>query len=264
MLPGVDEPVLPVPRGLTSDVAGDWVQLAAAPGDDRVFGAALVAELPEPVRRWLGHAIAAGTPLARSVFLRTSGEIRLGRWAAFDAVQRSSVDGGFVWAATARPLGLPVVGFDRWTRGSGQMRWRLFGAVPVMTAQGEDVTRSAAGRHAGELLLALPTAALAPEVAWAPLDTDRAVASVTLGGARTEVTVTIGPDGALRELVMPRWGAIGSGSFGEQVFGATTDGEVTARGVTVPRRVTAGWHYGSDRWATGQFIRYTVEEVAPG
>jgi hypothetical protein len=32
----------------------------------------------------------------------------------------------------------------------------------------------------------------------------------------------------------------------------------------VPRRITAGYHYGTDRWAEGQFIRWTVEEIRFG
>jgi hypothetical protein len=37
------------------------------------------------------------------------------------------------------------------------MRWRLLGLIPVITAAGPDVTRSARGRLAGEIAL-LPTA----------------------------------------------------------------------------------------------------------
>lgn len=182
-----------VPRGLTAAAARDWVELGRPAAGEGTFDAGAVAHLPEPVRRWLVHAVAEGTPLARSVGLRMTGEIRLGRWAAFTAAQRTAVDGGFVWAATARPFGLPVVGFDRYTHGTGEMRWRLLGRVPVMSADGEDVTRSAAGRHAAELLLDLPTAALAPEVSWSPLDSDRAVATVRVGEGSWDVTLTIGP-----------------------------------------------------------------------
>ena len=60
---------------------------------------------------------------------------------------------------------------------------------------------------------------------------------------------------------MRRWGEAGSGSFAEQPFGATLHGEVTVDGVTVPRRITAGWQYGTDRWPEGQFIRYTLDDV---
>jgi hypothetical protein len=250
-----------VPPGLTPAVRGDWAALGEPTPAPAVFEQAAVADLPEPVGRWLSHAIAEGTPLHRAVQLRMHGEIRLGGWSRFTAVQRSSVSGGFVWAATARVRGLPVVGFDRWTRGAGEMRWRLLGALPVQSAEGEDVTRSAAGRHAGELLLAMPGAALSPEVSWRSIGADRAVAALQLGGIRHEVTLTVAADGALGEVVMRRWGEAGSGSFAEQPFGATLHGEITVDGVTVPRRITAGWHYGTDRWAEGQFIRYMLDDV---
>jgi hypothetical protein len=262
--PDTAAPADAVPRWLTSEAANDWASLASAGSAPGSFTRAAVADLPEPVRRWLTHAVDEGTPLARSVRLRMHGEIFLGRWAGFSADQRLSIDGGFVWAATARPFGLPVRGFDRWTRGTGEMRWRLLGLLPVASAKGEDVTRSAAGRHAGELLVALPTAALSSEVRWRSLDADHAVASVAGAGGTHEVTVTVADDGTLTELVMRRWGPLGRGSYGELPFGATLHGEIDAGGMRVPRRITAGYHYGSDRWPEGQFIRWTVDGVRFG
>jgi hypothetical protein len=67
--------------------------------------------------------------------------------------------------------------------------------------------------------------------------------------------------GALTEVGMSRWGPIGRGSFGEQPFGAALHGEVDAGGMRVPRRITAGYQYGTEKWAEGQFIRWTVDEV---
>jgi hypothetical protein len=250
-----------VPAGLTADAARDWVALGRPTPDPQLFSAAVTAGLPEPVGRWLGHAVADGTPLARAVELRMHGEIFLGRWSPFTAVQRLSVTGGFVWAATARLLGLPIRGFDRWTSGSGEMRWRLFGALPMISAAGADVTRSAAGRHAGELLVALPTSALAPEVGWRALDDDRAVATVEAGGGASEVTLTVAADGALTDLAMRRWGPLGRGAFGERPFGATFEGELAVAGLRVPRRVTAGYGFGTERWAEEQFIRWTVDDL---
>jgi hypothetical protein len=250
-----------VPHGLTSGAARDWAGLAPPTPEPTPFSVEATVGLPEPVRRWLVHSVASGTPVARAVELRMHGEIFLGRWSAFTAVQRLSVTGGFVWAATARPLGLPIRGFDRWTHGSGEMRWRLFGAVPMIAATGADVTRSAAGRHAGELLVALPTAALAPEVRWRPLDDDRAVATLEVGERTHEVTVTVGADGALTELAMQRWGPLGRTSFGERPFGATFDGELAMAGLRVPRHVTAGYGFGTDRWPQEQFIRWTVDDL---
>jgi hypothetical protein len=223
------------------------------------FDPIAVARLPEPPRRWVLHAIAAATPLRTSVELRMHGEIRLGSWRPFTAVQRLTPAGGFVWAATAHLFGLPITGFDRYTHGAAQMRWRLLNALPVMAADGPDVTRSAAGRHAGELLLGAPAAALSRDVAWRQVDVDRAVATVQTGPDPHEVTLTIAADGALSELVMTRWGKPNKQPFASYSFGAALRGGVIFDGFTIPREITAGWHYGSDRWPEGQFIRYTID-----
>jgi len=47
----------------------------------------------------------------------------------------------------------------------------------------------------------------------------------------------------------------------EHTFGAQVAGEVTRDGYTIPRTVTAGWYYGTDRWAAGQFIRYAIHDA---
>ena len=133
--------------------------------------------------------------------------------------------------------------------------------LPVMSADGDDVTRSAAGRHAGELLLAAPAAALGPQVSWRPVDGDRATARVLVGGDTHDVTLTIAADGALTALHLARWGNPDGEGFGAHGFGADLHGESTFDGFTIPREITAGWHYGTDRWPEGQFIRYTTEDA---
>jgi hypothetical protein len=249
------------PRGLTEQARADWAALARPTEVLAPFDPGATGGLPEPVRRWVRHAIAPATPLLTSAELELHGEIRLGRWRPFTAVQRLAPAGGFVWAATARVLGLPVTGFDRYTRGKGQLRWRLLNAVPVMTAGGPDISRSAAGRHAGELLIAAPAAALSPGITWRQLDTDRVAASVPVGDAVHEVTLTVAVDGSLTELVMTRWGDPDKQGFGEHIFGAALHGETHFGGFMIPREITAGWHYGTDRWPEGMFIRYVIDHA---
>jgi hypothetical protein len=139
----------------------------------KAFQPSMVADLPESARRWLTHAIPLGTTLWQSVERSMRGQIRIGAWRPFTARQVLTPPRGFIWAATARVFGIPVIGFDRLSSGSGQMRWRLGGLVPVMSATGPDITRSAAGRLAGEMAL-VPTTF--PAAAWAAgSDDDRVV-----------------------------------------------------------------------------------------
>jgi hypothetical protein len=256
--------VMAAPAGLTGDARADWTGLARPTAAPDPFDPGAITGLPAPICRWLGHAITRGAPLCCSVELRMHGEIRLGRWRPFTAVQRLTPAGGFLWAATVRLRGLPVVGFDRYTRGTGEMRWRLANLVPVIASTGEDTSRSAAGRHAGELLVAAPAAALGPQVTWRAVDSRRAIARVRDHWYAHDVTLTVGRSGALAEVAMTRWGDPDNRGPGPHRFGALLDGEARFGDFVIPRRVIAGWHHGTDRWGAGQFIRYTIDEARFG
>lgn len=246
-----------VPPGLTEEARADWLDLANATDEAAAFTAGMTTGLPDPVRRWLAHVIAPGTPLLTSVELSMRGQIRLGAWRDFTAVQRLAPGRGFVWAATARMYGLPIIGFDRYsryTRGTGETRWKLLSRFPVLSGDGPDVTRSAADRYAGELLVAVPAAALSPYVSWQAVDAGRATARIRVGAGQHDVTLTVSEAGVLSSLSTERWGDTGQGSFAERPFTADFTDEVTFDGVTMPKEIAAGW-------APDQFIRYTIESA---
>jgi uncharacterized protein DUF6544 len=95
------------PRGLTEQARADWAALAQPTPATEAFDPTAVAGLPEPVRCWLAHAITPGTPLRSSAELRMPGEIRLGAWRPFTAVQRLTPGRGFLWAATRGYFAFP-------------------------------------------------------------------------------------------------------------------------------------------------------------
>ena len=80
----------------------------------------MIAGEAEPVPRYLTHAIAPGTPLWQSVEVEMVGHIRIGTWRPFTATQVVAPSRGYIWAANARLLGLPVIGYDRPAAGPGR------------------------------------------------------------------------------------------------------------------------------------------------
>ena len=241
-------------------VRRDWELLARSGEPPEPFDPSMVGDLPEPARRWLTHAITPGTPLWPSVVLTMRGEIRLGAWRPFTARQVLAPPRGFVWAATARFLGLPVTGFDRYGSGSGQMDWRLGGLVPVMTATGPDVTRSAAGRLAGETAL-VPTTFRAAR--WsAGSDDDRAVVSWRIDDHEESAELQVGADGRLIGVVVQRWGNPDGAPFGRHPFGVAVEAEETFAGVTIGSVLRAGWWWGTDRQPEGEFFRARVTDAS--
>ena len=245
----------PVP-GAARSVRRDWDLLAGSSEPPEPYDTAMVNDLPEAARRWLTHAIAPGTPLWPSVVLTMHGEIRLGSWRPFTATQVLAPPRGFIWAATTRLFGLPVTGFDRYSSGSGQMNWRLGGLIPVVTATGADVTRSAAGRLAGEMALAPTTFRGAT---WTPgADDDHTVATWRINDQEERAEFSVGADGQLLGVAMQRWGNPNGAPFGRYPFGVDIEAEQIFTGVTIGSQLRVGWWWGTERQAEGEFFRARI------
>jgi len=248
-------PTCPAPPA-ASLVTKEWERLAEATRDPGVFDPATIGDLPEAARRWLTHAIPAGTPLNYSVQLTMHGRIRIGKWRSFTATQIIKPGEGYIWAAKTHLAGLPITGYDRYSAGSGQMRWRLLGAVPLVSVDGPDVARSAAGRLASEIVVA-PTAFRA--AAWTPGDAaDTTVATTHIGPNIQQVILRVQPNGSVRDVMLQRWGNPANSPFGLYPFGVTVEAEAGLGGVTMPSVIRAGWFWGTDRQDEGEFFRATI------
>lgn len=232
-----------------------------APAADGVFSPDRTEGLPAPARRYLTHALAPGTPLARAVRLAMHGDIKLGAWRSFEAEQVIRWDRGMIWQATVRMMRLPVYGYDRLVDGVGAQRWKLLGLIPVMTASGSDIARSTAGRLAAETVW-LPPVLARDAVSWTAVDAHRVRAAFTVQGEPVELTLTVDDDGRLEAVTLPRWGDPGGGPFREEPFGGYVQAADAIDGVTVPTRLRIGWYPGTERFeAEGEFFRVTVDRV---
>lgn len=191
------------------------------------------------------------------------GEIRLDRWVPFRAEQVIHPQRGMIWNAEVRRWGIPIIrGSDRLLGGQGAMRWRLLGILPVISATGPDITRSAEGRLAAELVW-LPSALCSGSVVWTGPDPASAHAAIGVRGSRIGVDYTLADDGRLTALRMERWGNPDGEGFGLHAFGGLVEEERTFAGCTVPTRLRIGWDFGSPRFeAEGEFIRVLIDEAA--
>lgn len=235
--------------------------LFAAPSAPPRFTDALVADLPEPARRYLRHAIAPGTPLAPAVRLALEGTMTPtpgGAPVELTADEVLAPRRGFVWTARARMAGLPVRVRDRYAADDGGVRVHLLGLLPLpSSAEQDDVARSSRGRLVGEAVWC-PTALLGPGVTWEAVDADRARFSLTVDGEAVAVTLRIGADGALREVTLDRWGDVGVDHFQPIPYGFAVEGEGTFGGVTIPTRIRGGWWYGTDRFDAAAAASFVV------
>jgi hypothetical protein len=253
------------PVGNPFDVAGRaaqpvltlWKRLVDARDESgAVVDHERLADLPPAARRWVTRAIAPRARVARRVMLRMNGEIKVGRWLPFRAVQVLVPGDGFVWVARAGGAFVHVDGFDRYADGDGAMRWSLGGRVPIVRAGGRDVSRSAAGRLAGESVL-VPSACV--DRPWHADGEDAAVVSWDVHGEIVDVRIRVAGDGRLVSADFDRWGNPGRSPFGYHRFGVYVDDESTFDGMTIASSFRAGWWWGTDRYdADGEFFRANV------
>lgn len=233
----------------------------AAPVVDRRFQPEELMGYPEVVQRYLNHAIAPGTQLASAVRLQMHGEIKLNRWIPFQAEQVICWERGMIWQAVAWMNGLPIRGFDRLVDGVGAMRWKLLGLIPVVTATGPDVTRSAIGRMQGECMW-LPSVFCDRTQSWTAPDTVHAQAHLPLLGETAEICLTVNNAGRLEGLSFQRWGNPEGADHHYVNFGGIVERESTFSGYTIPTQLKAGWYFGSDRFEPeGEFFRVTIDQA---
>jgi hypothetical protein len=224
-----------------------WRELQA-PGADAAFDPAMADGVPEPARRYLLHAIAPGTPLARSVRLTMHGTLRLspgGEALPMRAEQVLAPPSGFIWRARVGRGLMRFRGFDRYVHARGAMRWWLLGLIPIVRADGAGVTRSAAGRLAGEAVIV--PGALLPRygAAWEAVDDTTARVRLTVDGEPVTTTLRIDRQGRLRHASLMRWREdAGGGAAGYARFDVELGGERTFGGYTIPAHLRAGWRLG--------------------
>jgi hypothetical protein len=210
---------------MTKVASLDKLWESTLPGE-QTFGSAQLARLPDPARRYLEHAIAAGTPLAVAVRLRMHGEIKLRRWFPFRAEQVIRWDRGMIWRATVRMYGLPIRGFDRLIDGQGKLQWKLLGLVPA-------------------------------------LDSSHVHASLTVLDEGTELALAVDGVGRLESVELKRWGNPEGGDFRYVDFGGLVEDEGTFEGYTIPTRLRVGWHFGTERFESdGEFFRVTIDAAS--
>ncbi len=228
----------------------EWNRLAALqPTQPARFAPEMVADLPEPARRYFAFMIRPGTPLLPVAEIDMQGQFSLGNkdnpaYQPMQARQILAAPEGFVWAMHTTG-GVPVSGSDSgaWTR------FRIFGLIPVARLGGDpDHTRSAFGRYVGEATIWSP-AALLPRagVSWSQVDRDTARVTVQQGGLEQAVDITVDAQGQPLRAVFQRWSNANPDKVHRlQPFGAVLSDYREVAGYRLPFRVEAGNLYGTE------------------
>jgi len=229
----------------------------ASPSETAVVQRAELDTLPAPVRRWLETSGLVGRPRAATVRLRQRGELRTkadGRWMPAQAEQYFSVDPpAFVWRVDATMMaGLPIAGRDKYTGGHGQMLIKAASLVNVVNAADEKIDLGSMLRYLGEIIW-FPSAALSRHVAWEPIDTGHAKATLRYAGSTVSAVFTFDERGRVVRFGADRY--LGGGNEAQLTpwFASCSEWR-SFEGIEVPSRGEVGWMLPG-----GPFIYYRWE-----
>ncbi len=214
------------------------------------FSSDMVADLPDPARRFFLFSIADGTPLNRVVELEMAGKFSLGtkeapNYMAMTAQQVLAAPEGFIWSMSAKSAVMRVSGSDsaKWTR------FWVGGVVPVARLGGDaDHKRSAFGRYAAEALFWSPATFLpGPGVTWEAVSKDTARATLRHGSLAQTVEIVVADDGQPLHVSFARWSNANPDKvFRLQPFGGYLSSFKDVAGFRLPTHVEAGNHFGTD------------------
>lgn len=228
----------------------EWRRLAALqPAVAKRFKPEMIANLPEPARRYFAYTMRPGTPILPVAEIDMRGQFSLGtkqqpNYRPMEARQILAAPDGFVWAMRTRG-GMPVSGSDS----GGWTRFRLFWLIPVARLGGDpDHTRSAFGRYVAESLFWTPAALLpGPGITWQPVAENTARVTVRHGALEQAVDVTVDAAGRPVEVSFQRWSNANPDKVHRlQPFGGYLSDFREVGGYRLPFRVEAGNMFGSE------------------
>lgn len=224
------------------------------------FDPQMVAELPEPAKRYFLYTIEPGTPLYTVASISMSGQFGMGDknkpdYMDMSAEQTLAMPTGFVWKMHAQRGMLKVSGSDteQWTR------FWLMDLLPVARMGGDaDHRRSAFARYVAEAIFWTPAAVLpGPGIRWTQVDTDCARLTVTHQGLSQSVDVTVDANGQPTAVRFERWSnANADKQYRLQPFGGYLSRFRSFAGYRLPTHVEAGNHFGTD-----DYFAFFVAEV---
>lgn len=229
---------------------------AAQPASPARFDPSMVADLPDPARRYFQFTIKAGTRLYTVAELEMTGRFGLGtkeapNYMAMRAHQVLAAPEGFVWSMSARSGLMRVSGSDAAAGGQSWTRFWLMGLIPVARFGGTpDHRRSAFGRYVAEAVFWTPAALLPGSgVAWENVDEATARVTLSYGGIEQSVDVTVDAEGRPARVVFPRWSdANADRTFRLQPFGGFLSEFRDFDGFRLPTHVEAGNQFGTDAY----------------
>ncbi|MEZ0077401.1 hypothetical protein ABH927_006787 [Planotetraspora sp. GP83] len=184
-----------------------------------------------------------------------------GRWMGFHATEDFQVRSvAFSWRARfTGPLSV-LTAVDEYAAGTGRLRVRLLGVVPVVSASGPATARAQAQRYLSELFWAPHAMVANPDLRWRELGGDPAVEVTTMvAGSPVEVRIDFDDVGDISTVSTPARSRLIAGDAVDTAWAGRVADFTTIGGIRIPTRAEVGWEL-----PDGPFVYWqgTVTDIA--
>jgi uncharacterized protein DUF6544 len=229
-----------------------------------------LAELPEPVRNYLGKVLGPSPRAVSALRFRHGGRFRArldGPWQSIRGEQYYSVEPpAFLWWGRLRLApGAWIDAVDRGIDGKGRMSVTLASSLTLFDRSGPELDQGAMLRLLSDFVL-MPELLLDPRyVTWRPADERRASCTLRAPGTGAEVTGTFefGADGLPRAFSSERYMDDGTGSPRLLPWSGDYEDYRQVDGLLVPHHFIGYWHVDGQRIAYVDFVLETPQYDVP-
>lgn len=178
--------------------------------ESQIIKEADLANLPEPVQRWLEYAQVIGKEQAITARSKQEAVMRLKAeqdWMPLESDQYFRVDEpGFIWKADVKMMPLVhISGRDKYYQGKGNMLIKVLSMFTVANGIGLEMDQGSLVRYLAEIVW-VPSAALRDYITWEEIDEKSAKATMTYKGVSASGIFSFDEEGAPVSFLADRYG----------------------------------------------------------
>jgi len=220
-----------------------------------------IADLPDPVQKWLRHSQIIGNEKVFAVRLKQEGVFRTkpgGNWMPFAATEYYTVaPPAFIWYTTmkAAPL-FSITGRDMYADGKGNMLIKVLSLFTVADAIGPAMDQGTLIRFLNEIMW-FPSAALSDYIQWKSIDANSAEATMSYRGVTASAVFYFSESGELTNMMADRYMDTG-GKFLLEKWATPIAEYGEFHGIRIPQKGEGVWQLEPGDFS---YVRITVTEI---
>jgi len=221
--------------------------------------------VPPLAKKFINNSIKNGTKIPKTAILDIEGKMRtkIDETAPWNDISSKEIlsKNGFVWKAELKSGPLILKGADYYFENNSEINFALYGLIPVVKESNKDITKSASGRLAIELMVWNPwTVFMNKHTEFKDVDSETFSVSFEIDGEPVTVYLKIDDEGNLKEVYMNRWNKLENDSYEYIPFGGTISDQLEQNGLKIAKTLNVGWNYGSREYVQTFYFNVTAAE----